>query len=198
MSEPSASARVPAGRALSLLMLCAGILGAVASTVLTYDRLASLADPAFSPGCNINTVLSCGDIMDAWQSDVLGIPGTLLGSVGFAALAMLGLVLATGATVPVWLWWGVQAAVTAAFGFVVWLISQCLYVIGALCPWCMLVWAVVLPLFWYVTLHSLCRGILPAPRGLTSALSRYAWVGPVLMYGVVAVLIVTRFGARLW
>ncbi|WP_069886813.1 vitamin K epoxide reductase family protein [Streptomyces luteocolor] len=198
MPASSVTARVPVGRALSLLMLGAGLLGTLASTVLTHDRIASLADPAFAPGCNISAVLSCGDVMDAWQSDVFGFPGMLLGVVGFAALAMLGLVLATGATVPVWLWWTVQAAVTAAFAFVVWLIVQCLYVIGALCPWCLLVWAVVLPLFWYVTLHTLRRGLLPAPRRLTEELCRYAWVGPVLMYGVLAMLIVTRFGDRLW
>ncbi|MEV5981873.1 vitamin K epoxide reductase family protein [Streptomyces sp. NPDC052114] len=198
MIDASTTGRVFVGRALSLLMLSAGLLGTLASAVLTHDRIATLADPAFTPGCNINAVLSCGDVMDTWQSDVLGFPSVLLGAVGFAALAMLGLVLATGATVPVWLWWAVQGAVTAAFGFVVWLIVQCLYVIGALCPWCVLVWAVVLPLFWYVTLHTLRRGLLPAPRRLTQELCRYAWVGPVLMYGVLVVLIVTRFGDRLW
>ncbi|MFF3645252.1 vitamin K epoxide reductase family protein [Streptomyces sp. NPDC002564] len=189
--------RVGAGRPLSLLVLCAGLLGTLASAVLTYDRIGTLADPSFAPGCNINPVISCGDVMDAWQSNVLGFPNMLLGMVGFAALAMLGLLLATGATVPRPLWLAFQAAVTAAFALVVWLISQCLYVIGALCPWCLLVWAVVLPLFWFVTLHSLRTGALPAPARLTRMLGRYAWAGPVLLYGVVAVLIVTRFGDRL-
>ncbi|MFJ2770742.1 vitamin K epoxide reductase family protein [Streptomyces sp. NPDC087300] len=192
------STNVRAGRGPSLLMLLAGVLGTVASAELTRDRIASLADPAFAPGCNINTVLSCGDVMEAWQSNVFGIPNTLFGIAGFAALAAFGLALLSGARFPRWLWMLLQAGVTAAFGFVVWLITQCLYVIGALCPWCMLVWAVVLPLFWYVTLHSLRSGVLPAPRRLTATVTRYAWLGPVLMYGVLAVLILTRFGARLW
>ncbi|QEU89672.1 vitamin K epoxide reductase family protein [Streptomyces kanamyceticus] len=192
------STYVRAGRGLSLLMLLAGALGTVASTELARDRIASLADPAFSPGCNINTVLSCGDVMAAWQSDVLGVPNTLLGIAGFAALAAFGLALLSGARFPRWLWLLLQTGVTAAFGFVVWLITQCLYVIGALCPWCMLVWAVVLPLFWYVTVHCLRSGVLPAPRRLTGTLTRHAWLGPVLMYGVLAALILTRFGTRLW
>ena len=42
-----------------------------------------------------------------------------------------------------------------------WLIFQSLYVIGALCPYCMAVWAVTIPICWYVTLHNLERGHLP-------------------------------------
>ena len=45
--------------------------------------------------------------------------------------------------------------------FVHWLIFQSLYVIGALCPYCMVVWAVTIPIFWYVTLHNL-RSAAPA------------------------------------
>ncbi|MFE0171176.1 vitamin K epoxide reductase family protein [Streptomyces sp. NPDC059002] len=190
---------IRAGRGLSLFLLLAGVLGALASGELTRDRIASLADPAFRPSCTINSVISCGDIMTAWQSNVvLGVPNMLFGIAGFSALAALGLALCTGVGLPRRLWLLLQAAVTAAFGFVVWLISQCLYVIGALCPWCMLVWAVVIPLFWYVTVHTLRTGVLPAPRGLSRISYRYAWLGPVLMYGVLAVLILSRFGDRLW
>ncbi|MER5882924.1 vitamin K epoxide reductase family protein [Streptomyces sp. NPDC001941] len=191
-------APVRAGRVLSLLLLLAGALGTFASAVLAYDRIQSLADPSYAPGCNINSVLSCGDVMDAWQSNVLGFPNTLLGIAGFAALGGLGVALVAGAAFPRWLWLAVQAGVTAAFVFVVWLISQCLFVIGALCPWCMLVWAVVLPLFWYVTLHCLRTGVVRAPRPLVRTLTEYAWVGPVLLYGVVVVLVLARFGTRLF
>lgn len=42
-----------------------------------------------------------------------------------------------------------------------WLIYQSLYVIGALCPYCMAVWAVTIPIFWYTStrnLRSLSKG----------------------------------------
>ncbi|MFC7305544.1 vitamin K epoxide reductase family protein [Streptomyces monticola] len=186
-----------AGRPLSLLLLIGGVLGTLASTVLTYDRIESLANPAFAPGCNINSVLSCGDVMETWQGSLLGFPNMLIGIPAFAALAALGLALLVGAGFPRWLWLGLQAGVTGAFVFVVWLIGQCLYVIGALCPWCMLVWAVVLPLFWYVSVHCLRSGVLPAPERLVRALRTYAWAGPVILYGTVLVLVLTRFGDRL-
>ena len=39
--------------------------------------------------------------------------------------------------------------------FVHWLIYQSLYVIGALCPYCMIVWAVTIPLFLHTTVCNL-------------------------------------------
>ncbi|MBC9716322.1 vitamin K epoxide reductase family protein [Streptomyces sp. TRM66268-LWL] len=196
MSTPTAP--VPASRALSTLIVVAGALGTLASAMLTYDRIETLANPAFVPACSLNSVLSCTDVMDTWQGNLLGFPNMLLGIPAFAVLLGLGLALLGGAALPRRLWLGLQAGVTAAFGFVVWLITQCLYVIGALCPWCMLAWAVVLPLFWYVTTHCVRTGILPAPAGLARSLAANSWAGPVVLYGTVLVLVLTRFGDRLF
>ncbi|MCB5164366.1 vitamin K epoxide reductase family protein [Streptomyces bambusae] len=172
-------------RGLPLLLLVSGLLGALASGVLAYDRIRMLEDPRFTPGCNVNAVLSCGDVMSTWQSSVLGVPNVLLGLAGFGVLAGLGLALLAGAEFARWLWLLVQAGVTAAFGFVLWLFTQCLYVIGALCPWCVLVWAVVVPLFWYVTRH-----VVRLPRTLAEAPH---WLVPLLLYAVMAGLTAGRF-----
>ncbi|MDG4857812.1 vitamin K epoxide reductase family protein [Streptomyces sp. T-3] len=196
LSTPSARP-VPAPRGLSLLLLIAGALGTLASAVLTYDRIESLASPTFVPSCNINSVLSCGDVMETWQGNLLGFPNMLIGIPAFAALAGLAVALLAGAALPRRVWLGLWAGVTGAFVFVVWLITQCLYVIGALCPWCMVIWALVIPLFWYVTVHALRTGVLPAPRRLVAAVTTHAWAGPVVLYGVLVVLVLTRFGDRL-
>lgn len=176
-------------RGIALLLLIGGLVGTLASGVLTYDRIRTLEDPLFTPGCNVNTVLSCGDVMTTWQGNLLGFPNMLLGIAGFAALAGLGAALVAGALLPRWLWRGLWAGIAAGFAFTVWLISQCLYVIGALCPWCMVVWAVMIPLFWYVTRHL-------APAGSPLRALPH-WLVPLAAYGVVAVLILTEFGTRL-
>ncbi|MFG2617998.1 vitamin K epoxide reductase family protein [Streptomyces sp. NPDC048507] len=177
------------GRRTGLLLLVGGLTGALASGVLTHDRLRSLEDPLFSPGCNINAVLSCGDVMTTWQGNLLGFPNMLLGLAGFGALAALGLALVCGAAFPRRLWQVLWAGLAAGFAFTVWLIGQCLYVIGALCPWCAAVWAVMIPLFWYVTRH------LSRPGSPLRALPH--WLVPVTLYAAVAVLVLERFGSRL-
>jgi uncharacterized membrane protein len=61
---------------------------------------------------------------------------------GLAIVTTVGVVLLTGAGLPHWFWLGLQAGVTFGVVFVHWLIYQSLYVIGALCPYCMAAWAV--------------------------------------------------------
>ncbi|MFD9822128.1 vitamin K epoxide reductase family protein [Streptomyces violascens] len=187
---PALSSRRPA-RGTALLLLIGGLLGTLASAVLTADRIHTLQDPSFSPGCNINAVLSCGDVMDTWQSNLLGFPNMLLGVGAFAALAALGVALLADAEFPRWLWLGIWAGVTAGFAFTVWLISQCLYVIGALCPWCLLVWAVMIPLFWYVTRH------VAGPHARVRRVVPH-WLVPLAMYAVVAALVWAELGDRLF
>ncbi|MFD7168794.1 vitamin K epoxide reductase family protein [Streptomyces violascens] len=187
---PALSSRRPA-RGTALLLLIGGLLGTLASAVLTADRIHTLQDPAFSPGCTINAVLSCGDVMDTWQSNLLGFPNMLLGVGAFAALAALGVALLAGAEFPRWLWLGIWAGVTAGFAFTVWLISQCLYVVGALCPWCLLVWAVMIPLFWYVTRH------VAGPHAWVRRVVPH-WLVPLAMYAVVAALVWAELGDRLF
>ena len=58
----------------------------------------------------------------------------------------------------------VRGGLTLAFVFVIWLIGQSIFVLGTLCPWCMVTWVVTIPTFYAVTLHVLRSGIVPAPR----------------------------------
>lgn len=186
---PDETRPVRVSRGLPLLVLIGGLIGTLASGILTYDRIRALEDPLFTPGCNVNAVLSCGDVMNTWQGNLLGFPNMLLGIAGFAGLSGLGVALVAGAVFPRWLWRGLWAGVAAGFCFTVWLISQCLYEIGALCPWCMIVWVVMIPLFWYVTRHL-------APAGsLLRAIPH--WLVPLALYAVLAALILAEFGSRL-
>ena len=77
-----------------------------------------------------------------------------------------------------------------------WLIFQSLYVIGALCPYCMAVWAVTIPIFWYVTLHNLERGHVPVStrwRPLVATVTRYHTVVITTWFVVILSLIAHRF-----
>lgn len=151
-------------RAVGWVMVAAGAVGAVAAFVLTVEKLALAADPGYTPTCSVNPVLSCGSVMSSAQAEAFGFPNPLIGLAAFPLLACLGLLVATGTALPRWAWLGVQAGVAFAVGFVHWLVFQSLYRIGALCPYCMAVWAAVITAFWYVTLHNLQHGRLPSPR----------------------------------
>ncbi|HMG64054.1 MAG TPA: hypothetical protein VK599_13990 [Streptosporangiaceae bacterium] len=65
-----------------------------------------------------------------------------------------------------------------------------------MCPYCIAVWAAVIPLFWYTTLHNLGRRVVPVPerwRPAIAALGRYHWVVPACWYPAIALMVLNRF-----
>ncbi|TDD58052.1 vitamin K epoxide reductase family protein [Kribbella antibiotica] len=144
-------------RSLPWILLIGGIIGLAAAAVLTVEKIALLRDPAYVPSCSINPILSCGSVMSKPQAEVFGFPNSLLGIAGFAVIVTVGVALLAGATFRRWFWIGLQIGVTFGAVFVHWLMFQSLYRIQALCPYCMVVWAVTIPIFWYVTLHNVNR-----------------------------------------
>lgn len=151
---PETVARPQEHRALAWLLLLGGLLGLTASFVLAVEKYALLADPAYVPTCSLNPVLSCGPIMASPQAEAFGFPNPLLGIAGFTVVAATGAALLAGARLAGWYWAGLQFGATAGVVFVHSLIFSSLYRIGALCPYCMVVWAVMIPVFWYVSLRN--------------------------------------------
>ncbi|MBP2478873.1 putative membrane protein [Crossiella equi] len=183
-------------RLLPWLLTACGLTGLAASAVLTVEKLALLTNPDYVPTCSINPVLSCGSVMRTPQAEAFGFPNPLLGLAGFAVITTIGVALLSGARFHRWFWLGLQAGVTSGVFFVHWLIFQSLYRIGALCPYCMIVWAVTIPLFWYVTLHNLHHQHLPIPSGCRSTvdgLLRYHTVVLTVWYLMVVLAVLQAF-----
>lgn len=103
--------------------------------------------------------------MSGSQAALFGFPNFLLGVVGFPVVVVTGAVLLAEARLPGWFWSGLQLGVTGAVVLVHWLMFSSISRIGALCPYRMVVWAVTIPLFWYVPLRNLAaiRPRLPSP-----------------------------------
>ena len=138
-------------RRTAWVMVIGGAIGLLAAIMLIVEKVAVLADPDYAPGCDINPVLSCGSVINTEQAAVFGFPNPIMGVIGFSVVITLGVLLLAGVTLPRWVWIGLNLGTVFGIGFVIWLVIQSLYVIGALCPWCMVVWAAMIPIFWYVT-----------------------------------------------
>ena len=128
--------------------------------------------------------------MSTPQSEVFGFPNPILGVAGFAVVTTIGVVMSTGASLPRWFWVGLQVGVTFGVVFVHWLIYQSLYRIGALCPYCMVVWAVTIPLLVIVASIAL-RADTGAGAG--GALYQWRWSLVALWFTAVLLMILVRF-----
>lgn len=188
MSSPDIVRR-PVGFAVFLVVT--GVVGWIAAFALTVEKFVSLASPGAALACDVSVLVQCSANLESPQGSVFGFPNPLLGLTGWVAPVVVGTALLAGARFDRWFWLAFQVGVTAAFVFVVWLIAQSIFVLGTLCPWCIVTWAVTIPLFWVVTLRNLATGILPAPGGVRRVavvLSGWAVVITLACYVVVAVL----------
>lgn len=174
---------------LAIFLIVAGALGWWAAFSLTLDKFLVLTDPQADLDCNFSVIVQCGANLSSWQGSVFGFPNPLLGLGGFVAPIAVGVSLLAGARFARWYWALFNVGIAGALAFVIWLISQSIYVLGVLCPWCMLVWSVVIPMFWVVTARNLAEGVYGERlrrlgRGIQS------WVIPITIvcYALVAFL----------
>ncbi len=180
---------------LAVWLIIAGIVGWWAAFSLTLERFHLLQNPGSTPSCDFSPLVQCGKNLESWQGSLLGFPNPLLGVAGWIAPIVVGAGILAGARYARWFWLIFEVGMTAAFVFVVWLISQSIFVLGTLCPWCMVTWLVAIPSFYAVTLHVLRTGILPASRGVRRGADRLmGWVPllAVLSYATIAVLAQVR------
>lgn len=145
---------------LGVLLTVCGLLGLTAAMVLTVDRIRLAQNPATNLGCDLSPFIACGSVMQSRAGALFAFPNPLLGIIGFTVVVTTGVALLAGARLRRWYWVGLQVGVVLAAVFITWLQTQSLYVIGALCLWCILVWTVTIPTVVAVTVHNLADGHL--------------------------------------
>lgn len=187
----------PFSRLLVWLYLVGGVLGAVASFTLTVEKIALLKDDSYVPTCSLSPILNCGSIMTTEQAELFGFPNPLIGLLTFPVVIVTGALLLGRVRLPRWWWLGLQVGTTLGLVFVGWLVFQSLYVIDALCPYCMVVWAVVLPIFWYTTLANLASARIGSGAVDSGGLGLLLRNHGLLLVGVVLVLLVL-IAQRFW
>lgn len=132
---------------LQWLLLLGGLIGFWASMVLTNDKIKILQDPNYISNCDINSIFSCGEIVNTAQASVFGFPNTLIGISTFSVLITFGVLLLAKVELPSWILKGIVIGSGVATIFVSWLAYQSIFIIGALCAYCIVAWGMTLPIF---------------------------------------------------
>ena len=180
-------------RQTAWVLMVGGIIGIFASIELIIQKIAVLSNPDFVPNCDINPVLSCGSVINTEQASLFGFPNPVLGVIGFTIVIMFGALLYAGVELPKSMWLGLNVGALAGMVFVIWLVIQSLYVIGALCPWCMVVWSITIPIFWQVTTDNLASKRLGFGKSLSEIILTLKWILVGATYLIIVALIFVRW-----
>ncbi|PJM76129.1 vitamin K epoxide reductase family protein [Bifidobacterium simiarum] len=125
-----------------LVMLVCSAAALIISLGLSAETLLLARNPGGKLDCDVNAVVSCSTVAQSWQAEIIHIgdlsfPNAFFGIAAesvFVTIAVLGL---ARIAVPRWFalctWLGGLAALAYAY----WLFTQSVFVINALCLWCL-------------------------------------------------------------
>lgn len=180
-------------------MLVAGCLSLAAAFSLSVDAIALAADPNANLACNINQVVSCGTVGTSPQASVFGFPNAFLGLMAAPVVITISVASLAKVKFPRWFMFAAQLAYTFGLVFAYWMFVQAMWVIGALCPWCLLVTLSTTLVFATLTHVNIRDNNLFLPAKVQSALESGLRMGldlliVVLWLGVVAGLVFGKYG----
>jgi len=122
-------------RTLYATMTVGSAVGLIASFLQMLEKLSLLKNPHAALMCNINSVFSCTNVLNAWQSSVFGFPNSLMCIVFFSLT--LGVALAgLRPDLQRWLRLMMHGFTLFFLCFGLWFLAESTYVVNALCIYC--------------------------------------------------------------
>ncbi|NEG95900.1 hypothetical protein GFD17_03830 [Bifidobacterium sp. SMB2] len=124
------------------IMLLTSIVALGVSFVLSAETLQLARNPESKLDCDVNAVVSCSTVAQSWQAEIihfgdLSYPNAFFGIAAEAVFVTVAVIGLARVAVPRWFaactWLGGLAALAYAY----WLFTQSVFVIHALCPWCL-------------------------------------------------------------
>jgi len=179
-------------------MLVSSLLGLVASLVLSIDAIALAADPNAALSCNISSTISCAKVGITWQANLLGFPNAFLGLIAEPVVITIAVAGLGGVRFPRWFMNSAMAVYSIGLAFAYWLFLQAYFVIGALCPWCLLVTVTTTTVFMSLLRINLADntfGLSDRAYGRVRYLLRIGvdiWL-TILIVAVLAAMVIARY-----
>jgi uncharacterized membrane protein len=161
-------------RTFPYILIIGGAIALFASLILSYDTLQISKDLHYIPSCNLNPVLSCGNVINASGDTIFGLPYPYYGIAVFAVLITVGSSMLAGAKFKRWYWLTFQVAISLGTIGAYLLFLKSVFKIHALCPFCLTVDVVTTTVFWYLTLYNFDQKHIKLSGSKSNSV--YAWI----------------------
>lgn len=151
-------------------MLVGSILSLLASFVLSAEAVELAANPDADLACSVNIILNCATVGLHESSYLFGFPNAFLGLIAEPVVMTVAIAGLAGVTFPRLFMFFAQIGYTLGFAFALYLLSVSYFVIGALCPWCLLVTVTTTMVWFAITRYNIRENNLYLPKKLQRSL----------------------------
>ena len=145
-------------------MLVGALLSLLAAFVLSVEAVELAKNPNAELSCSVNVVLNCATVAKHPSAELLGFPNSFFGLMAEPVVITVAIAGLAGIAFPRRFMFWAQIGYTAGLAFAIYLFFTSMFVIGALCPWCLLVTASTIFVWFSITRYNIRENNLYLPK----------------------------------
>ncbi len=185
------TARLRDDRWIFANMLVGSAASLIASFVLSVEAVELAKNPAAALSCSINVLINCATVGLHPSAHLWGFPNSFLGMVAEPVVITVAVAGLSGIKFPRAFMAVAQVFYTLGLVFALYLFSVSYFVIGTLCPWCLLVTLTTTLVWFAITRYNIREDNLFLPKKLQHTLHDMIKkdVDKMVMWGFIVVVI---------
>lgn len=184
-------------------MLVGSALSLLAAFVLSVEAIELAKNPNADLPCSINVVLNCATVNNHPTGHLFGFPNSFLGMITEPIVITVAIAGLSGIRFRRGFMFAAEIGYTLGFLFALLLFYISFSIIGALCPWCLLVTLTTILVWFAITRYNIRENNLYLPKKLQKTL--HSWIehdyDKLAMWSLIVllvVLIVVKYGDGLF
>lgn len=151
-------------------MLAGSILSLIASFVLSIEAVELARNPHAVLSCSVNIILNCATVGLHPSAFMFGFPNSFIGLMAEPVVITVAIAGLSGVKFGRKFMFAAQIGYTLGFIFAYYLLGMSYFVIGALCPWCLLVTLTTTLVWFAITRYNIRENNLFLPSHLQKQL----------------------------
>lgn len=154
-------------------MLIGAICSLVAAFVLSRDAIEIVKNPDAHLSCSVNIIVNCATVAKHPSATMFGFPNSFIGLMSEPIVITVAIAGLMGVKFPRKFMFVAQVFYTLGLIFALVLLSISLWVIGALCPWCLLVTLTTIMVWFAITRYNIRENNLYLPKSVSRTLHNW-------------------------
>lgn len=157
------------------MSMLVGALGSLlAAFVLSVEVLHLARDPGATLSCSVNAIINCATVAKHPINEMFGFPNSFIGLISEPVVITVAIAGLAGVRFPRLFMFVAQIFYTLGFIFALVLLYFSLFVIQALCPWCLLVTLTTTLVWFSITRFNIREDNLFLPKNI--AKKAHVWI----------------------
>ena len=165
--------RLRDNRWIFLSMLIGALFSLLAAFVLSVDDFNLLKDPNAHLTCSVNVVVNCATVAKSQYNELFGFPNSFLGLMTEPIVITVAIAGLVGIKFPRLFMFFAQIGYSLGFIFAWVLFFLSMFIIQALCPWCLLVTLSTTFVFFSISRYNIRESNLYLPKKIEKVLQNF-------------------------